>query len=433
MERVMPEEPIRYIAIRPLDVGPTPTAGLAEDGDPIDAIREDLVATAKDLPALGLERAARVADIPEDPEHGGFVTLPEFNALLLEPPVGTPKEAMQEKLDETYVVAQNFTLSLPETALGDPVAAAEVRPVVEVLAEQTGVRESHEGGNRGAGATVAVLDTGCDGRHREFEGSRLEFADIPQNLREPLKRVEPFDAGTHGTHVTGIAAGKVVGVAPEADLINASVMESDTFTTTALRVMKALYWLVELLKEDRYEGKPVILNMSLGFDPNKIPEEEKDGLEDTLRAMRLLMQQLVVSRQILPVVAIGNSGPDTSCAPGFFPESLAVGAVDYGNASWPKSSGGFGPTGFDQECNPDITGYGVDIVSAVPGGSNGEPSYERKNGTSMATPYVAGVAALVAAETGLQGLELREHLIKNAIPLGLEPARGGAGLARYYL
>ena len=429
----MPEEPTRYIAIRPLDVGPGPTAGLADDGDPIDAIREDLAASARDLPAVGLERAARVADIPEDPKQGGFVTLPEFNALLLEPPVGTPKEAMQEKLDDSYVVAPNFTLSLPETALGEPVATAEVRPVVEVLADDTGVSKSHESGNRGAGAVVAVLDTGCDGRHREFEGSSLEFAEIPENLREQLNRVEPFDAGTHGTHVTGIAAGKVVGVAPEADVINGSVMESDTYTTTALRVMKALYWLVELLKEDRYRDKPVILNLSLGFDPNDIPEEEKDGLEDTLKAMRLLIQQLVLSRQILPVVAIGNSGPDTSCAPGFFPESLAVGAVDYENASWAKSSGGFGPTGFDQECNPDIVGYGVDVVSAVPGDSNGEPSYERKNGTSMATPYVAGVAALVAAKTGLEGLELREHLIKNAIPLGLEPARGGAGLARYCL
>jgi subtilisin family serine protease len=415
------EEPTRYIAIRPLD------------GGPIDAIRDDLVDSAKELPAIGLERAARVADIPEDPRQGGFVTLPEFNALLLEPPAGTPKEAVQEKLDDTYVVAPDFTLSLPETALGEPVAAAEVRPVLEVLAERTGVRESHESGNRGAGAVVAILDTGCDGRHREFEGSKLEFAEIPQNLRQPLNRADPFDAGTHGTHVTGIAGGKVVGIAPEADLINASVMESDTLTTTALRVMKALYWLVELLKEDRYRDKPVILNLSLGFDPKDIPEEEKDGLEDTLRAMRLLIQQLVVSRQILPVVAIGNSGPDTSCAPGFFPESLAVGAVDYENASWPKSSGGFGPTGFDQECNPDITGYGVDVVSAVPGGANGEPSYERKNGTSMATPYVAGIAALVAAKTGLHGLELREHLIKHAIPLELEPARGGAGLARYYL
>jgi subtilisin family serine protease len=426
-------EVARYIAIRPLDVGPPPAAGLAEEGDRIDAIREDLVASAKELPAMGLERADRVADIPADPSQGGFVTLPEFNALLLEPPVGTPKEAMQEKLDESYVLARNFTLSLPETALGEPVSAADVRPILDVLADRTGVRESHEEGNRGAGTVVAVLDTGCDGAHREFDGRKIEFAEIPQDLKVPLNRVDAFDAGTHGTHVTGIAAGEVVGIAPETDLINASVMESDTLTTTALRVMKALYWLVELLKEDRYKGKPVILNMSLGFDPNDIPAEEQEGLEDTLKAMHLLIQQLVVSRQILPVVAIGNSGPDTSCAPGFFPESLAVGAIDYEDASWPDSSGGFGPTGFDQECNPDIVGYGVNVVSAVPGSSNGEPNYERKNGTSMATPYVTGVAALVAAKTGLQGLELREHLIDNAIALGLEPARGGSGLARYCL
>jgi subtilisin family serine protease len=428
------EDPIRYIAIRPIDVGPPPGAGLAEDGDRIDAIREDLAASAGDLTSIGLERAAKVADIPKDPQQGGFVTLPEFNALFLEPPVGTPKEAMQEKLDESYVVVPNFALSLPETALGDPVAAADVRPILEVLADRTGVRESHESGNRGAGTVVAILDTGCDGRHREFDGRQIEFVEVAEDVGLPLKHGEASDAGTHGTHVTGIAAGKVVGIAPETEVINASVMESETLNATVLRLTKALYWLVELLKEERYKDKPVILNLSLGFDPNTLSEEErKEGLENKLKALHLLIQQLVVVRQILPVVAIGNSGPDTSCAPGFFPESLAVGAVDYEDASWPDSSGGFGPAGFDQECNPDIAGYGVKVVSAVPGSSNGEPNYESKNGTSMATPYVAGIAALVAAKTGLQGLELREHLIGKAISLGLEPARGGAGLARYCL
>jgi hypothetical protein len=116
----MPDEPTRYIAIRPIDVGPPPPAGLAEQVDRIDAIREDLVASAHDLPAMGLEFANRVADIPADPEQGGFVTLPEFNALFLEPPAGTTVEAMQEKLDESYVIVPNFELSLPEIALGEP-------------------------------------------------------------------------------------------------------------------------------------------------------------------------------------------------------------------------------------------------------------------------------------------------------------------------
>jgi subtilisin family serine protease len=313
------------------------------------------------------------------------------------------------------------------------VAAADVQPVLDALPESTGVKASREEGNLGKGVVVAVLDTGCDADHDEFRERMITFASVVPDVASPVNLVRAIDAGTHGTHVNGIVAGKVVGIAPDVDLVSASVMESDTFRTTALRVVKALYWLVELLNEEHYKDKPVILNMSLGFDPKKLTEEEREDLESTLKAMHLLIQQLMASRRILPVVAIGNSGPDTSCAPGFFPECLAVGAVNYQSAEWPRSSGGFGPAGFEQECNPDISGYGVDVVSAVPRDYEGASRYESKSGTSMAAPYVTGIAALVAAKTGLHGTELREHLLSNALPLELSAERAGKGLAVYAL
>ena len=419
----------RYIAIRPFDH--VPDTGGADDAGRLSVIRNDLVGSARALGRVGLEFSAGLAEIPSDPARGGFVTLPEFNALVIEPPAGTPEDEVREALSDDYVLVPNFTLSLPEAALGQAVDAAEVEPAASVLPAGSGVPESHDEGNRGAGVVVAILDTGCDAGHSEFTGRKIAFGSVPPDLKQPIRRVLGFDAGTHGTHVTGIVGGAVVGVAPGAELINASVMESDTLTTTALRVMKALYWLVELLKDERYKDKPVILNLSLGFDPKAIPDDEKEHLGETLRAMRLLMQQLVVSRRILPVVAIGNSGPDTACAPGFFPECLAVGAVDYENGSWAKSSGGLGSPGFEQECNPDICGYGVDVVSGVPRDPEGDSMYERKSGTSMATPYVSGIAALVAAKTGLQGLDLRTHLIDHALDIGLDAERGGKGLVRY--
>ena len=430
---MMQEAVSRYIAIRPFDA--IPAAAMEQDDDTarVDAIREDLRASAEELPAAGLEYAAALAEIPSDPAQGGYVTLPQFNALVLEPPAGTPKETLREALGDGYVVVPNFELALPDASLGQAVAAADVKAVLDALPEHTGIQQSREESNSGAGAVVAVLDTGCDSGHTEFRDRSVTFASVVPDVSKPINRMMAFDPGSHGTHVSGIVAGKVVGIAPDVDLITASVMESDTFKTTALRVVKALYWLVELLNEDAYKGKPVILNMSLGFDPKKIPDAQMEDLASTLEAMHRLIQQLVEARQILPVVAIGNSGPDTSCAPGFFPECLAVGAIDYESAEWPDSSGGFGPEGFDQECNPDISGYGVDVVSAVPRSPEGDSLYERKSGTSMATPYVTAIAALVAAKTQLEGTELRTHLLEHALPLQLSAERAGKGLARYAL
>lgn len=417
----------RYIAIRAYDATPAVAANGSEAGR-LDTIRTDLLSSAKGLDGVGLEASTRLSEIPEDPNRGGYVPLPEFNALVIEPPVGTSQEQVRDALEEGYVLVPDFTLSLPETALGTSVTAAEVRPAAEVLPAHTGVPESHAEGNRGAGVVVAVLDTGCDAGHREFTGHRIDFASVPPDDR-PLREVLAFDAGTHGTHVVGTVAGELVGVAPEVDLITASVMESDTYRATAIRVLKALYWLIERLKQDRYKGKPVILNMSLGFKPSDFADDAV--LAETLTALHRMVEQLVVSRRILPVVAIGNSGPDTACAPGFYPECLSAGAVDYGGTSWAGSSGGTGSPGFEQECNPDIAGYGVDVVSGVGRGVDGESLYEKKSGTSMAAPYVTGIAALVAAKTGLQGLELREHLMGHALDLGLAAERGGRGLARY--
>jgi serine protease AprX len=420
-----------YIAIRPVDSGPEMRG--ADHEAWLSDVRSDLRATSSGLEDAGWQYSAGLADLPPEPDRGGFITLPEFNALVIEPPVGTPEEAVREALADGYVVAPDFALSLPPTALGEPVAEADVRPVVDALPAQTEVRASHEKGNRGQGAVVAVFDSGCDADHREFTGREIAFAFAPPAKDERIREALAFDSGTHGTHVTGIVAGGVVGVAPDVELVHAAVMESDTHVTTALRVMKAFYWLVELLEQDRYKGKPVILNMSLGFDPRDVPPSQQAALDDILKTMRLLMQQLVSMRQILPVVAIGNSGPDTACAPGFFPECLAVGALDYTNGSWVKSSGGTGAPGFEQDCNPDIAGYGVEVVSSVPRKRQGESPYERKSGTSMAAPYVAGIAALVAAETGLRGIELRDHLLSKALDVGLDPERAGQGLARYAL
>lgn len=424
------DPPPRYIAIRPFDdVAPAPAAGLAA-GSAIDAIRRDLVNDAAPLKRDGYTFARQLRDIPRDPDRGGFITVPQFNALVIEPPVGTPVEKLREALDERYALMPNVELTTPALAEGADVDPADVRPILETLPEDTGVHEARDGGEEGAGAVVAILDSGCDTLHREFAGRNVDSAAVPED-DSPIALGPAADATTHGTHVSGIVAGAVVGIAPQAEVISVQVMESMTLTSTMVRVMRALYWLAERLSAEPYRDKPAILNMSLGFDPKDPAVQAEGGVEEKLRGIRLLMQQVAVARRILPVVAIGNSGPDTACAPGFFPESLAVGALDYTGGSWEYSSGGRGAPGFEDECNPDIAGYGVDVVSATHRDDADGSRYGMKSGTSMAAPYVTGIAALVAAKTQLHGLELREHLMRNALDVGLTPERAGRGLARY--
>lgn len=83
--------------------------------------------------------------------------------------------------------------------------------------------------------------------------------------------------------------------------------------------------------------------------------------------------------------------------------------------------------------SPDVVGFGVDVASAVERDVPGHSLYGLKSGTSMAAPYVVGVAALVAAETGLRGAELRSHLLSHLEPLQQPPERGGGGLVRFAL
>ena len=81
---------------------------------------------------------------------------------------------------------------------------------------------------------------------------------------------------------------------------------------------------------------------------------------------------------------------------------------------------------------PDIAGYGVDIISSYERTIRNRSLYSRMSGTSMATPYVAGIAALYAAQDStLQGKALWQRLVDTALPLSAPPDRVGAGLARF--
>jgi subtilisin len=224
-------------------------------------------------------------------------------------------------------------------------------------------------GLTGAGVVVGHLDTGADGEHAALRGAIGQFAEFDLLGREVDPPPAPHDTAEHGTHTAATIAGRAVrgrhvGVAPEATLACAVVIEGGDIVA---RVLGGMDWAL---------GAGIkVLSMSLGF---------RGFLNDFLPLTRRIRE-----RGVLPVFAVGNEGPGTSRSPGNYPEALSVGAMDESGAI-PLFSSSQRFQRARQPIVPDLVAPGVDVISARPGGG-----YQSMDGTSMATPHVAGLAALL--------------------------------------
>jgi subtilisin family serine protease len=347
-------------------------------------------------------------------------------AYVVETPDEGKARRAREVLEPEYHIMPDIDMGLP---WAHQEKVYERRPPrQEYWPEESGVTKAHEEGVTGKGVLVGILDTGCDADHLELRDKEIDFCYVPlQPAPEAMRLVRGFDTNGHGTHVTSIVAGKNVGVAPDVDLMVASVIESETVKTSLERVVVALDWMLSQFQLDHNADKPTIINLSLGFRQDWI---EATQLESVLEGMRLLLSTLVVDFDVLPVVAIGNDGPGIVLAPGYFPECLSVGAVDHDlEPAWFSSSGLSPLTG---EPVPNIAGYGVNVLAALERNIHRRSLYAEKSGTSMAAPYVTGIAALIAsANPELQGDGLRQHLVEHALRLPRAGNRVGAGLARF--
>ncbi|MGH8793718.1 MAG: S8 family peptidase [Stackebrandtia sp.] len=266
-------------------------------------------------------------------------------------------------------------------------------------APQIGAPDAWESGFDGEGVTVAVLDTGVDAGHPDLDGQVRDEKNFTDDAGAS-------DGNGHGTHVASTVAGtgagsngKYQGVAPGAELISGKVLADDG-TGDSAWIIAGMEWAVD-------NGADVV-NMSLGGGPT-------DGSDPLSQALNRLASE----SSTLFVVAAGNSGPGggTVATPGAAEAALTVGAVDKKDAMADFSSRG--PRVGDHAVKPDITAPGVEITAARADGTGlGSPvgdAYTSVSGTSMATPHVAGTAALTAqARPNLTGDEIKAVLASTA-------------------
>ncbi len=260
---------------------------------------------------------------------------------------------------------------------------------------QIGATAAWAAGYDGTGVTVAVLDTGADQSHPDLAGrisTAVSF--VPGETTA--------DGNGHGTHTTstvggsGAASGGLEkGVAPGANLIIGKVLGDDGSGDDSW-VIAGMQWAVA-------QGAKVI-SMSLGGS------EPSDGTDPMSQAL----DQLSAQSGALFVVAAGNTGSEASMsAPGAADAALTVGAVDSADQLADFSS--TGPRYGDYALKPDIAAPGVDILAALAGGNASDGYYTTMSGTSMATPHVAGAAAILAQEhPAWTGQQIKDALMSTA-------------------
>jgi subtilisin family serine protease len=269
----------------------------------------------------------------------------------------------------------------------------------------------------GAGIKVAVLDTGLDLTHPDFAGRNI-------TKRSFISGEDVQDLQGHGTHCVGTACGALnppdpsfpmrYGIAHQAEIFAGKVLSNQGSGSDG-GILAGIDWAIN--------NGCQIISMSLGAVTRPGTPFSPIYEEVAKRAL---------SRGTLIIAAAGNS----SSRPGLInpvgrpancPSIMAVAALNSQLQISFFSDGSINPDGG----GVDIAGPGVDVYSTWSTKAVPTPlRYRTISGTSMATPHVAGIAALHAEATGKRGLELWALLMQNAQRLSLPSVDVGVGLAQ---
>jgi hypothetical protein len=293
---------------------------------------------------------------------------------------------------------------------------ARIHPDTPVYAHADGTtsqriasrRRMHAGGN---GVVVAVVDTGIDHTHPALAGKVIGGWDFVNNDNDPMD-----DAG-HGTHVAGIIAAEsaeVTGVATGVRLLAYKVLDAHGDGTTST-IMAGIERAMDPNRDGNFSDRADIINLSLG-GPGRFDDPLAQAVENA------------VARGIVVCVSAGNEGSFHRIGtPASAPSAITVGAT--GQAGGLPVLADFssrGPATGSGAVKPDLVAPGDGILSTVL-----DHGFDTKTGTSMSTPYVSGLAALVLEQhPQWTPARVKAALVATALPLdGEEVMSQGSGMA----
>lgn len=268
--------------------------------------------------------------------------------------------------------------------------------------DETGVAVARVAGwaSRGSGVTVAVVDSGIDASHPEFEGkSILSASYLPDGeMGGPVGT----PAEGHGTHVAALIAGRTVGVAPEAGIVDVQAFADGSTTVGAL--IKAL-WFAATAPGVR------VVNLSGGFT-TFTPDFEQ-------------VFSHLAAAGILAVCAAGNRETGVDC-PGIYESPITVGAMNKDLTVRTLSGSGSLQTPSGEVRLPDVIGPGEDVFSAAL-----KDGFAALSGTSQSTAVVSGIAALRISDRhgNLSVADLVAQILTHTRKI--PDPRAGQGLAFY--
>ncbi|GAA6733483.1 hypothetical protein YIM1640_05570 [Thermus oshimai] len=254
---------------------------------------------------------------------------------------------------------------------------------------------------KGGNVSVYVLDTGIKVGHEDLTNLKGGYAVV--KCRGRCKAAYDDDNG-HGTHVAGTIAAVnnavgVLGVAPAAELYAVKVL-SGSGSGSISGIVQGLNWVIA----HNNGGKPKVVNMSLGGAGTDDQDGQYCPSVRSRDALHNAIQKAVCDHAITVVVAAGNEGDDAANhTPAAYDEAITVSATN-SQDDWPAWSN-YGP-------DVDLAAPGVGILSTW---HTSTTAYNTISGTSMATPHVAGAAALVLSRyPGHTPAQVKAALLQNA-------------------
>ena len=310
--------------------------------------------------------------------------------------------------------------------------------------DATGVNTAWNAGYNGAGVGVAVIDSGINDSHPDLQNSNgtsrvvyhQDFTGTPTTNSSGAQ----YDLYGHGTHVAGIiggngslSGGQYEGVAPAVSLVDLRALDENGAGTDST-VIAAIQQAIAL--QQTYNIRVINLSLGRGIAVSYTQDPLCQAVEAAWKSGIVVV---VAAGNYGRLSVDGSNGYGTVTAPGNDPFVLTVGATKSNrstsaSAETLASYSSKGPTTYDLVAKPDMVAPGNDVVSlAAPGatleaeypaelvtGSDGNNDYFTLSGTSMATPAVAGAAALLLQEQStLTPDQVKARLMKTAYKMGL--------------